>query len=70
MEHAPAVGVVNRVADVEEPPQQLQQRQGPLAGIAVFGLGLVKLLDGRLKVVAADEPHGVKRAAVVVSPKP
>ena len=65
MEHAAAVGVVDRVADVEEPAQQLLQGQRPRAGVAAFVL-LVKLLDGRLEVVAADEPHGVERAAVVV----
>jgi len=69
VEDAPAVGVVDRVTDVEEPPQQLQQRQGPLTGIAAFPLGSVKLLDGRLEVVAADEPHRVKRAAVVIGPQ-
>ena len=43
-----------------------KQGQRPLAGIAAFLLVLVKLLDGRLEVVAADEPHGVEGAAVVV----
>ena len=67
VQHAPAVGVVDRVADVEEPPQQLLERQGPLRrGSRPACLVLVKLLDGRLEVVAADEPHGVEGAAVVV----
>ena len=34
VQHAPAVGVLDRVADVEEPPQQLAQLQRPPAGVA------------------------------------
>ena len=34
VQHAPAVGVVDRVADVDEPPQELPQLQRPPAGVA------------------------------------
>ena len=35
VQHAAAVGVGDRVADVEEPPQQPPQGQRPLAGVAL-----------------------------------
>jgi hypothetical protein len=65
----PAVGIVDGVTDIEKPPQQLQERQVSLAGVAAFLLGHVKLLDGRLEVVAADEPHRIEGAAVVICPQ-
>ena len=37
VQDAPAVGVVDRVADVDEPPQELAQRQRPLPGSALSG---------------------------------
>ena len=38
VQHAPAVGVGDRVADVDEPPQQLAQRQRPLAGVGLAAI--------------------------------
>ena len=35
VQHAAAVGVVDRVADVDEPPQQLAQLQRPPAGVVL-----------------------------------
>ena len=67
MQHAAAVGVGHRVADVHEPPEQLPQRQRPLAGVAArLPVGAVEPLDRLLEAVAADEPHGVERPAVGV----
>ena len=65
--HPTAVRIVHRVADVEEMPQQLPERQDPFARGAAGDLGLVKLLDGLLEGLALDEPHGVIRAAVGVA---
>ena len=58
---------IHRVADVEEMPQQLPQRQDPLARVAAGVLGLMEPLDGLLEGLALDEPHGVIRAAVGVA---
>ena len=67
MQHAPAVGVVDRVADVEEPPQQLAQLQRPPAGVASSSASSAwNAVDGLLEAVAPDEPHGVVRPAVGV----
>ena len=62
-----AVGVVDRVADVEEPPQELAQLQRPPAGVASSARSSAwKRVDGLLEAVAADEPHGVVGPAVAV----
>ena len=37
VQHAPAVGVVDRVADVHEPPQELAEGQRPAAGVGPQG---------------------------------
>ena len=59
---------VDRVAHVDEPAQQLVQRQGPLAGVAPRAfVGLVEPLDRLLEAVALDEPHGVEGPAVGVA---
>ena len=67
VQHPAAVREIHRVADVEEMPQQLPQRQDPLARVAAGVLGLMELLDGLLEGLALDEPHGVIRAAVGVA---
>ena len=66
VQHPAAVGVGNGVAHVDEPAQQLAQRQRPLAGIAAGDIRLVKAADGVLEVVAPDEAHGVERPAIGV----
>ena len=60
------VGVVDRVADVGEPPQQLAQLQRPPAGVGLQRRVGVEAVDGLLEAVAADEPHGVVGPAVGV----
>ena len=64
------VGVVDRVADVQEPPQQLVQLQRPPARVGLQAVVGVEAVDGLLEVVAADEPHGVEGPAVAVGPQP
>ena len=66
MQDASRVGVVDRVADVQEPPQQLAQLQRTPAGVGLQAVVGVEAVDGLLEAVAADEPHGVVRAAVAV----
>jgi hypothetical protein len=60
MDHAAAVGIGDRVADIEEAGEQpagLGRAAG--AGGREFVIGT----DGLLQVVAADEAHGIERAA-------
>ena len=66
VDHPPAVGVGDRVADVDEPPEELAERERPLAGGAPAVLRVVAL-DGLLEAVPLDEPHGVVGAAVAVA---
>ena len=66
VQDAAAVGVVDRVADVDEPPQELAQLQRPAAGVGLQRLVGVEALDGLLEAVALDEPHGVVGPAVAV----
>ena len=63
MEDPPAVGIRHRVADADEPGEELAQGQGPLAA---RGPGLVEAHDGLLEALAADESHGIERAALTV----
>ena len=70
MQHSPPVGVVDRVADVEEPPQELAQLQRATAGVILERLVAMELLDGLLERIAPDEPHGVVRPAVAVGTQP
>jgi hypothetical protein len=63
----PAVRVGHRVADVEELAEQLAQRQRPLPRVAPRDVRIVEPRDGVLEIVPLDEPHGIKRPAVVVS---
>ena len=64
-----AVGVVDRVADVGEPPQQLAQPERVAAGAIVFHLVGVEAVGGLLEAVAPDEPHRVVRPPVGVRPQ-
>ena len=70
VDHAAGVGIVDGVADVEESAEQLAELQvdrragGRPPGDAA---SRVELVDRFLEAVAADEPHGVIRAAVAVS---
>ncbi len=66
VQHAPAVRVVDGVADVDEPPQQLAQLQRPASGVALQRLVGVEALDRLLEAVALDEPHRVVGTAVAV----
>ena len=66
VQHAPAVRVVHRVADDDEPTQKLPQRHLTLALILeVRVVGLVKLFDRLLEAVALDEPHRIVRPTIV-----
>ena len=64
--HAPAVGIFDGVADVDEPPQQPAEFQHPAAGVLLQRPVAVEPVDRLLERVAADEPHGVVGSAVVV----
>ena len=64
MEHAAAVGVVDRVADVDEPPQQLAQLERAAPRVLARDASAWKLLDGLLERISLDEPHGVVGPAV------
>ena len=66
MEHAPAVGVGDRVADIDEPAEELAKRQR--SGRAVrrrLASVSMEALDGFLQALAPDEPHGVERPSLV-----
>ena len=66
VQDAAAVRVLDRVADVDEPPQQLAQLQRAAAGVRLQRLVPMGPLDRVLEAVAADEAHGVEGAAVAV----
>ena len=70
VQDAAAVGVVDGVADVGEPPQELAQLQRPLARVGLQSRVAVEPLDRLLEAVALDEPHRVVRAAVAVRAQP
>ena len=69
MEHAPAVGVLDGVADVDEPPQQVAQLERAAAGVAPERRVGVESLDRLLEAVSPDEPHRVERPLAVVGPQ-
>ncbi len=69
MQHAARVRVVDGIADVHEPPEQLVQLQRPPAGVGLQRLVAVEVFDGFFEAVAADEPHGVIGPAVTVGPE-
>ncbi len=70
MEHAAAVRVVDRVADVGQSPQEPAKLERPLARVTLACLLAVEQLDGLLEAVALDEPHGVVGAAGAVRAQP
>jgi hypothetical protein len=64
------VRVVDGVADVREPPQQLVQLKRPAARVGLQSLVAVEPLDGLLEAAALDEPHGVIGSAPDVLAQP
>ena len=66
VQHTPAVGIVDGVADVEEPPQDLPQLERPAAGVGLDRIVVVERGDRLLEAVPLDEPHRVVRPAAVV----
>src|SRR4029077_12544645 len=66
MNYPPAVGVLHRVADVEEPPQELLELDTPcrsrslLPGLRFLDPPLVELLDRGREAAPPDEPHRVE----------
>jgi hypothetical protein len=66
MKNAPAMCILDGVADVEEPPQQLLQLQDAATGVAPHCHVGVEVVDRLLETVAPDEPHGVIGAAFAV----
>ena len=70
MEHAPAVGIGDRLADVDESVEEVPQPPHPFLGIAArLVVGLVELADRLLEADPADEPHGIERPAALVDPQ-
>ena len=71
MEHAPAVRVGDRLADVDESVEQVPQRPHTLVGVAArVGVGPMKLADRFFEADPPDESHRIKRAAVDVFAQP
>ncbi len=70
MQHAPAVRVIDGVADVKEAAKQLAQLQRMSAPVAFQILVGVVLVDGLLERIAANEPHGVVGPSAFVGPQP
>ena len=64
VQHAPAVRVGHRVADVDEPVQEVAQLQRAAAGVVLEGEVGMEAVDGLLEAFPLDEPHGVVRPAV------
>ena len=59
------MGIRHRIADVDEPAQEVAQIQRALARIpAGMFLGLVEPPDRLLEAISLDEPHGVERPTV------
>ncbi len=67
MEHAPAVGVLDGVANVDEPPQQVAQLERAAAVVAPKRRVGVESLDCLLEAFSPYEPHRVVRPLAVVS---
>ncbi len=70
VQHAAAVCVVDRVADVGESPQEPAQLERPSARVTLACRLAVEQLDGLLEAVALDEPHGVVGAAGAIGAQP
>src|SRR5690242_14151515 len=70
MKDATAVRIVDGVADVDEPPQQLAQLQLTRAdGLSGRRAGCMEPLDRRLERVAPYQAHGVEGPAIPVGPQ-
>src|SRR5262249_19898880 len=69
VEHAARMGIVDRVADVEEPPQELALLERTRAGIALQPLVVMEMLYRLLETVAPDKSHSVIRPAIAVGAK-
>ena len=70
VKHTPTVGVLDRVADVDQPAQQLPQFQAPLSRVTLGLISFVEPLDGGLQAVSFDEPHRIKWPPITVLPEP
>jgi hypothetical protein len=70
VQHPSTVRVLDRVADVGEPPQEVAEGQRACPGVALEPVTVVEGDDGVLEGIAADEPHGVKRAATGIGAEP
>ncbi len=46
MEHTPAVGVADGIADVDEPPQELTQLEGAPGVVRVVATAVMEAVDG------------------------
>ena len=55
VQDAATVGVVDGVADVSKPPQELAQLQRTPAGVVFQRIVAMEALDGLLEAVALDE---------------
>src|SRR5262249_10824307 len=66
VQHAPAVGIVNGIADINEPAQQFAELQHPLSLLPAPRIGLVKASNRLPETFSFDEAHGVKGSAVGV----
>ena len=69
VEYAPAVGVLDGVANVDEPTQQVAQLERAAAGVGPGRRVGVEALDGLLEAIAPDEPHRVVGPPAVVGPQ-
>src|SRR5262245_43654846 len=61
------MGVIDGVADVDEPPQELPQSERVAAGVRLGRVVGVEVGGGLLEAVSPDEPHGIVGAALSVS---
>ena len=67
VDHAAGVGVLDGVADVDEPTQERPQGERAPAGVVFHHRIGVEGGDGVLEGVAADEPHGVVGTATAIA---
>src|SRR5262249_39110746 len=69
MQDAARMGVLDRIAHVEESSQELPQFQRAAARVLPQHRVGVEALDGRPEAVTADEPHGIVRPTIGVGPQ-
>ena len=67
VEHAPRVGIVDGVANVEESAKNFAELQRPPPDVRLERRIAVELLDRLLETIAFDEPHRVIGPAIVVA---